>query len=67
MARTRVFIVSPAYDGDLRHDVCTHDGKVSVGVAYDLDAFELVQSFQSLHTARNFAKKKFGVKRVKVI
>lgn len=69
MSRTRVFIVAPSsyFPEDKRHDVCTHNGSLAVATAYEIDAFELMRSFQSLAAAERYAKKKFGVERVKVI
>lgn len=67
MSRTRVFIVTPQCEEDKRHDVCTHDGSLSVHAAYFWDKFDLVRSFQSEGAAVRHAQNKFGVNRVKVI
>lgn len=67
--RVRVFIVCPSdcFYGDKRHDVCTHDGRLSAWDAYAQDKFDQQQTFMSLGAARRYARRKFGSKRLKLI
>jgi hypothetical protein len=67
--RKRIFIVSPgglAPETDKRHDICVHDGSMSVHDCYGMDKYEIVAQRQSLAAAL-IAAARLGSKRTKVI